>query len=154
MHTLNVTYSEGARHFGNHTECGRKAVPLADSPVQIFVCPCRGSISLSISCFPVALFCSPSKPSLCLISTLSSPAGYIWKFLWANSSTVPATCGVPTWSQILWAWGKSLAPSLPSSLLEIFPYFSLETRADQAKPALQASRWLAVLKNFSKLKLS
>lgn len=66
--------------------------------------------------------------------------------------------------------GKSLAPSLPSSLLEILPYFSLETQAEQAKPqgapawagkfqselnpAQQAGRWLAAPKDFSKLKLS
>lgn len=45
MHTLNVTYSKGARHFDNSKQCERKPVAFADSPLQIFVYSCMDSIS-------------------------------------------------------------------------------------------------------------
>lgn len=96
---------------------------------------------IATACFPVALFCLPSKSSPSLITVLSSPARHTWNFIGANSSTVPTTtthktrdppCEVNTQAS-----RTSLAPLLPSqrgfSLLDILPYFSLETRGEQAK---------------------
>lgn len=45
MHMLNVTYSKAAHHFDNTKYRGRKPVPLADAPLQIFVYSFMDSIS-------------------------------------------------------------------------------------------------------------
>lgn len=111
----------------------------------------RGAFPNAISCFPVALFCSPSKSSHSLISTVFSSAATSENFF--GPILFQLLVDFPLEVNTLGS-GKSFAPSLPSSFLEILPYFSLETRAEQAKPAQQAGRWLAALKDFSKLELS
>lgn len=50
-------------------------------------------------------------------------------------------CSNYLWTSLLKSTLREvLAPSLPSSLWEIFPYFSLETGAEQGKPVQEAGR--------------